>query len=317
MILKKFKQALYFMVFLLIFSSFSFYARAEIPKYEVPPSNIKIPNQKGYTGWKQIVDKGKLIYEGYLQKGVFHGEGVLYDNGAIVYSGNWSNGQYDGFGVAYYSNGNKRYEGDFITGLLTGYGKYYYENGNKSYDGNLKEGYREGFGTTYSIEGAEIESKEYLDWTIVFKGESGGTNGRWGLSTNFSVLFFTGMIGDSNVSAKYFDNNGQTVLQPSINIESNKNYNIFIEGTDFINENNNLLLDITRLKVQVADDAFVPVTKTATKIDSNGSGQYTRNLRFILDLKESTTEYNDSTYITNIKDTTDFSTTITISFVSL
>jgi antitoxin component YwqK of YwqJK toxin-antitoxin module len=292
-------------------------ASAEIPKYEVPPSYVKIPNQKGFTGWKQIIDKGKLIYEGYLQNGVFHGEGTLYDNGLIVYSGNWSTGQYDGFGVAYYSNGGIRYEGDFKNGLLTGYGTYYHDNGNKSYAGNLKEGYREGFGTTYSIDGAELESMEYIDWTIVFKGDPGGSTGRWGISTNFTIIFFTGMIGDTDTRPGYFDTNGKTISQPSIHIESNKNYNIFIEGTDFTNESKNLYLDIKRLKVQVANNAYIPVTKTATKIDSNGSGTHTRNLQFILDLKDTGTEYNDYNQLTNIKDPTDFSTTITISFVSL
>ena len=314
----KLKIILYLMVFLISLSSLSLHGNAEIPKYEVPPSNVKIPNQKGYTGWKQIVDnKGNLIYEGHLENGVFHGQGSLYNTGVIVYSGNWSYGQYDGFGAAYYSNGTIRYEGDFVNGLLTGSGTYYHENGNKSYEGNLKEGYREGFGTTYSNEGVEIESKQYIDWTIVFQGEPGGTNGRWGMSTNFSVLFFTGMIGDSYASPQYFDINGKAVLQPSIQVESNKNYEIFIQGTDFTNESRTLFLDISRLKVQVNNAVFIPVTNTATKIDSNGSGIYSRNLQFVLDLNDSTAEYNDSMYLTNIKDPTDFSTTITISFLSL
>lgn len=289
---------------------------AAIPYYEVPPSTVKIPNQRTYTGWKQIVDKGKIIYEGYLVNGKFDGQGTLYDNGVIVYSGNWSNGQYDGYGIAYYSNGNKWYDGDFKSGLLNGYGTYFNSNGTKSYEGNLKEGYREGYGTTYSADGIALESKEYIDWTLVY-GNPGGTTGKWGVSTNFSVIFFECTIGDTNIRPTYFDSNGNAVLQPAMKIDSNKNYNIFVQGTNLATENNTKYLDISRVKLQVSNSSLQSITNTATMIDSDVPGTFTKNMQFVLDLSDTSTQYNDISQINSIIDPSNFSTTITISYTSL
>ncbi|MFE1243069.1 hypothetical protein ACFW35_02965 [Fictibacillus sp. NPDC058756] len=307
----------FLMSFILLTATFENQGYAAIPIYEVPPSNVKIPNQKNFTGWKQILDKGQILYEGYLLDGKFHGQGTLYDNGVIVYSGNWSNGKYDGYGIAYYGDGNKWYDGEFKNGLLNGYGIYFNSNGNKSYEGNLKEGYREGFGTTYSTEGIIVESKEYIDWTIVFMGDPEVSPGRWGVNTNFSVIFFEGMIGDTIINPTYFDTNGNLVLQPAIKIDSNKNYNIFIQGTNLSSEKYNINLDISRVKVKVSNRSLQSVTNTATLIDNDVPGTFTKNFQLILDMSDTSTNYNDIEQIARIKDVTDFSTTITISYTSL
>lgn len=287
-----------------------------IPYYEIPSPTVKIPNQRGYTGWKSISDKGVLIYEGYLQDGKFHGEGKLYNNGAIVYDGNWSNGVYDGVGTAYYGNGYKRYSGNIRNGILTGYGTYYHDNGNRSYEGYLKEGYREGFGISFGLDGNEIERKEYIDWTIV-NGGVPSDPGRWGISTNFTILNFSGIIGESDILPSYFDSTGKPIQSISMRIESNKNYNVFIQGSNFTTKNPSQFLDITRLKVKVADKAFQPVTTTATLLDSDKAGTYTKELFFNMDLSDSNTLYNDSVQTKNIAEDTEFSTTITITYTGL
>lgn len=171
--------------------------------YDIPNANIVLPDQKGYTGFKKIVDdKGKLIYEGNLTNGIADGYGKYYENGKIVYEGDFDNGVYDGFGTIYGDNGKVVYRGDIKDGEAHGWGTYYGTNGKSLYEGGFKEGYRDGWGTTYDTNGKRIESKMYSDYnnrpTEVLPPATGGNGGSGG----------TGNTGDSGNTGGAGNGNG-------------------------------------------------------------------------------------------------------------
>jgi flagellin-like hook-associated protein FlgL len=135
------------------------------PKYSLENSNIVIPDQNGYTGYKKVYDnKSNLVYEGNLKNGVPDGYGKIYDKKKVVYEGDFSMGTYNGYGTLYGNNGKILYQGDIKNGTPDGYGTVYETNGKMIYQGGLKDGYREGWGTTYS-NGKSVESKQYTDGT--------------------------------------------------------------------------------------------------------------------------------------------------------
>ncbi|MFF2532279.1 hypothetical protein ACFVS2_25555 [Brevibacillus sp. NPDC058079] len=151
-----------------------------IPRYTISPPTVNIPDQKGYTGYKKIVDeKGNLLYEGNLKDGEFDGYGKLYDsNGKLMYEGDWNEGVIDGYGTVYNKNGKVSYQGNSKNGVADGYGTFYGTNGKITYQGSLKDGYREGWGTTYDTNGKVIESKHYTDYQK--QSEDTGNNGNNG-----------------------------------------------------------------------------------------------------------------------------------------
>ena len=68
--------------------------------------------EKGYPQGqgKQYDSKGKLVYDGNVDMGLYHGKGKLYENGQLVYDGRWKNHKKHGQGIEYL-DGNQTFKG--------------------------------------------------------------------------------------------------------------------------------------------------------------------------------------------------------------
>ncbi len=70
------------------------------------------------NGYVKQYKGGKLLYEGEMKDGKYHGSGTLYDNntGRIIYDGEFKYNEYDGQGTLYDENGDVVYQGKFEGG---------------------------------------------------------------------------------------------------------------------------------------------------------------------------------------------------------
>lgn len=125
---------------------------------------------------KQISDDNRLIYEGKMYNGKYHGAGTLYlengdriegqfvdgrpdstseyysANGELIYRGGFSDLKYSGRGTLF-CNGTAVYEGNFANGLYEGSGKQLFASGSTLYAGSFKEGVRYGIGAQFDEDG--------------------------------------------------------------------------------------------------------------------------------------------------------------------
>lgn len=84
----------------------------------------------------------KILYDGYMKDGKYHGEGTLYHNNGkkIVYEGTFKEGEYHGYGVEYYNDGTIKYRGYWKEGKRHCYGESFRPNGSLEYRGYWEEG---------------------------------------------------------------------------------------------------------------------------------------------------------------------------------
>jgi len=106
-------------------------------------------------------DSGRVLYEGMLLDGLYHGTGLLYrENGKLEYRGDFRNGQFHGQGNYYALDGHLAYSGEFENGAPHGHGRTFYPNGQVHYEGEWEMGERSGEGVLC-----------YKDGTLAYEGE--------------------------------------------------------------------------------------------------------------------------------------------------
>lgn len=93
----------------------------------------------GYV--ERTLDSG--FYQGYVLKGVIHGQGKLQWNNGSSYEGEWQNGQRHGHGIMKWDTCT--YEGMWEHDQFHGIGSISWNNGT-SYEGNFVNGKRQGYG---------------------------------------------------------------------------------------------------------------------------------------------------------------------------
>lgn len=105
-----------------------------------------IPHGKG------IYETDKIKYEGYFNKGLFHGMGTLIDKERkYKYIGEFKDGNRDGFGKIIFDDG-KYFEGLFEKNIVNKYGYMEYADG-EVYVGEFKNNLADGSGTVYYTNG--------------------------------------------------------------------------------------------------------------------------------------------------------------------
>ena len=125
---------------------------------------------------------GNLIYKGYFQRGVYHGQGTYFwprddSDGRDYYTGNYEHGErQDTNGVLCWTDG-RRYEGTFTGGMRTGQGTFYFAEGDPvnraCYTGGFHNGNFDGFGKLY------WNSGDYLEYSLVDGVEQGNAVYHW------------------------------------------------------------------------------------------------------------------------------------------
>ena len=103
---------------------------------------------------------GKLVYEGEMKNGLYHGQGTLYGVDGCKWEGQFVDGKLHGQGKSYYANGKIEYDGQWENYHSHGKGIEYYENGD-TYEGEFSEGKPNGQGTLYYADGKKYEGEFY------------------------------------------------------------------------------------------------------------------------------------------------------------
>lgn len=201
---------------------------------------------KKFTGKVRIKDKqNRVIYEGDLEKGLYHGkgnltnhlrgyiyegefvegkkkgQGVLYKFSSntkekeIIYKGAFENDSYSGQGTLYEKSLtyckeakeiSQRYEGTFKNGKKDGEGKYFYSNGEICYEGGFRNDSFYGKGTLYYDNGQKKYEGSFMNNVYSGQGELYFDNGQINLKGNFFKGEITG-------EGQQFSQNGYVVYQ--------------------------------------------------------------------------------------------------------
>lgn len=116
-------------------------------------------------------EDGSLAYEGFMENGKPHGQGVrYYKDGKIMYEGTFKDGTISGKGIFYDTKGKKVYEGEVENGLPSGKGDSYYSNGRVFYTGYWKDGVFDRRGKIYYENGKTMYMGEFVDGRATGKG---------------------------------------------------------------------------------------------------------------------------------------------------
>jgi len=116
------------------------------------------PALESFTGTAIILSTDdKVVYDGYIEKGVCTGTGKLYDlNGNLVYIGKFKNNEFDGKGKLFYPSGRLKYEGEFQANQFNGQGTLYNPNATVQYTGTFLNGMKHGQGKLYDATGTRL-----------------------------------------------------------------------------------------------------------------------------------------------------------------
>lgn len=136
--------------------------------------------------------------------------------------------------------------------------------------------------------------------------------------TNFDSLTFAGAVGQNNLAPVY-SFKGQPVTAPAYHIKNKQNYWLAVSGTDFTTGGQRpVSFTIQRLSLQVGSGSPVPLAKTPTLIDSGrGPINTTKTVEFKLDLSDVGNSFPDNSTLSSLKQDTDFTSTVTFSFLGL
>jgi hypothetical protein len=140
-----------------------------------------------------------------------------------------------------------------------------------------------------------------------------------GMSLNFDAVSFEGSVGDVAALSTYSQEE-VGVNTPELSVRFQENYTVSVSGTNLVDLNNNSL-QVERLKVSLDGGANISVSEAGEIIDSGssttGNTRLTKSFALTLDLSDEANSYIDNETLTNLADTADLSTTITISFTGL
>lgn len=98
-------------------------------------------------------------YEGQVERGLKHGQGIYTWQDGTIYKGQWKKDQEHGYGEKKFANGD-RYVGLWENGLFSGSGNYHWSDGSY-YEGQWLDGFEHGYGT--KVDADEIMIKGF--WT--------------------------------------------------------------------------------------------------------------------------------------------------------
>lgn len=152
----------------------------------------------------EIYDReNRLLYEGGMRDGKFHGKGVLYKLGRSSYKGEFSNGLYNGEGESYFFNGFKKYKGVWRCGKIIN-GKEYDRNGIPVYSGNFEKNQWDGVGVLVGRVG--LKCKGFERFSNYSKGKKVGFFGENGkLKARKYQGFGVGFANNAKMPIKYVD----------------------------------------------------------------------------------------------------------------
>ena len=160
-------------------------------------ANVRLDSSRypKFSGRARVYDtEGVMVYEGYMENGLAHGEGTQYDpQGMLVYKGNFENGKYKGQGELYNSSGTKIYEGAFDNNSFDGEGKLFNDIGKPIYIGHFTVGQRSGTGMEYDP--ATGLRKYYGEYANDVRNGNGVEYGEDGESIIYEGAFKDGMYG--------------------------------------------------------------------------------------------------------------------------
>lgn len=185
------------------------------------------PKIASFSGKAKIIDEnGQVVYEGFLQDGLYTGYGKLYlsEDSVLLYEGEFLNGLRHGFGTSYDEHGIITYKGNFANDAPHGLGETY-QNGILFYKGEHQQGQLTGQGEVFNKKGEVIYKGSlingvysgsgilYENGKIIYEGEF--SNGKFaGKGTKYSAAgkivyegeFQNGMYGGQGVAYFYNGN---------------------------------------------------------------------------------------------------------------
>ncbi len=122
-------------------------AAEDVPVFEIA-QRIDLSQYEGQARllYSQEDPQGRVSYEGFLVKGVRHGQGRLTWKNGCCYEGQWTHDKIEGLGIMKWPSG-QRYTGEMKNNTMEGVGKMVWTNLGVAYEGQWRQGRREGHGT--------------------------------------------------------------------------------------------------------------------------------------------------------------------------
>ena len=167
-------------------------AKEKAPVEKSPAKNNTVPKEPAVKSGTRYIEYDNGSYEGEIQNGNFHGQGIYRWNNGNSYDGDWANGNMHGHGIYRWDNGDvydgefqndtrqgkgkfifasgSTYEGDFVDGKFHGHGIYRWADGDV-YDGEWQNGKRHGNGKWIYADG-KYYTGEWENGENIFASET-------------------------------------------------------------------------------------------------------------------------------------------------